>query len=143
MQKCEDEKDCDLCKQKMRRTPRYNVIALDKTDNVIKKVEFGVQVFQQISNLIRNGNDPQQCDFIIKKEHTVSNIPTYRVFVDDTGPLDIESKLAINEYENEEIPIANLVLDADICPHHRIKGVITNNICKCPICNHIIWGNNG
>lgn len=138
MYKCKD--DCDLCEQNVRRTPRYNIIALDKTDNVVKKVEIGSQVFQQIKSLIINGNDPKSCDFIIKKEHNTSNIPSYRVYVEDSGPLDIESQLSIIEYENDEIPVCNMALDSDVCPAHQIKGIITGNKCICPICYYVIWG---
>lgn len=138
MQKCVD--DCELCKQNVRRTPRYNVIALDKTDNIVKKVEIGAQLFQQICSLVRDGNEIGSCDFVIKKENS-GNFPTYRVFVEDSGPLDIESQLSIIEYENEEIPVGNMALDLDICPKHQVKGVITGNKCMCPICFHVIWGN--
>lgn len=139
MEKCSHDSNCEFCKQGKRATSRYNVVALDKEDNTVKRVEIGAQVYSQIFQYIRNGYRLENCDFIIRKDSS-QKTPFYKVDVVDSM-LNVEEQLAVDEYKHEEIPISLLVLDTDICPKHRIKGEIANGICKCPNCGYIIWGN--
>lgn len=127
MQECVD--GCKLCEQKVRRTPRYNVIALDKTDDVVKNVEIGAQLFKQISTFMKN--DPDAKDFVIRKGRAHDNIPIYRVRI------DYSESISTTHIED---PVNDLVLDSDICPEHNVRGIIRDNKCVCPTCFYVIWG---
>jgi hypothetical protein len=136
---CRDD-GCDLCKKGVKKTPRYYIEVYDLGERIVKKLEMGALVYNQIVEFAKSHGNPIYYDITIERRMQLSGT-RYDVFPSPTAPLSVEDQNIVDEAYGREIPIKRLILEGEVCPYCKVNGILDypDFKCICPICKHVIW----